>query len=226
MAKRAMERDLEARVGWGDFDPVIIQPVNVYGPFSAMWTDAIVERIRAGGLALPTGFAGLNNGVYVDDLVDAFIAAGNLPHGGARRFIVTGPAPVPWTEMFAAYAQACGQPIEIEDPQPSSEMPKRAPGHTQILKRWLDGLAMQASALLASRIGTSRVQALRARLPALGGGPRGPYRPVQEDPGFYGSRAIVHADRAATELCPPVVDAAEGLARTEAYIAWRYGVKN
>ena len=96
LAKRAMERDLEARVGRGDFDAVVIQPVNVYGPFSTMWTDAVVERIRARGVALPSVFDGLNNGVYVDDLVDAFIAAGNLPHGGARRFIVSGPAPVPW----------------------------------------------------------------------------------------------------------------------------------
>ena len=224
MAKRAMERDLEAQVGGGDFDAAIIQPVNVYGPFSAMWTDAIVERIRARGLALPAGFDGLNNGVYVDDLVDAFIAAGDLPQGGARRFIVAGPAPVPWTEMFAAYAQGCGRTVEFEEKQPASETPERAPALAHALKRGLNGLAMQAGALLASRIGTSRVKALRARFPALGrGGQSGPYRPVLEDPGFYGSRAIVHADRAATELCPPVVDAAEGLARTKSYIAWRIG---
>ena len=169
MAKRAMERDLEARVGGGDFDAAIIQPVNVYGPFSAMWTDAIVERIRAGGLALPRGFDGLNNGVYVDDLVDAFIAAGDLSHGGARRFIVAGPAPIPWTEMFAAYAQGCGRTVEFEDWQPASEAPERAPGLAHALKRALSGLAMQASALLASRIGTSRVKALRARLSAFRG---------------------------------------------------------
>ena len=123
MAKRAMERDLEARVGRGEFDAAIIQPVNVYGPFSAMWTDAIAERIHAGGLALPSGFDGLNSGVYVDDLVDAFIAAGDLPHGGARRFIVAGPAPIPWTEMFAAYAQGCGRTVEFEDWRPRPGCP-------------------------------------------------------------------------------------------------------
>lgn len=219
-AKRAMERDLQARVGRDDFDAAIIQPVNVYGPFSTMWTDVIAERIRAGGLVLPRGFDGLNNGVHVDDLVDAFIAAGEQSHGGARRFIVAGPAPIPWTDMFAAYADACGRTVEFEDWQPLSEAPERGPGIVQ-------SLSMQASAFLASRIGTSRVQALRARLNALGGGGRrGPYRPVQEDPQFFRSRAVVHADLAAKELCPPVVDAAEGLARTKAYIAWRFGVKN
>ena len=218
MAKRAMERDLEARVDRGEFDATIIQPVNVYGPFSAMWTDAIAERIHAGGLVLPKGFDGLNNGVYVDDLVDAFIAAGDLTHGGARRFIVAGPAPIPWAEMFAAYAQACGRTVEHEDWQPASEAPESLPGILQ-------SLAMRASAFLASHIGTSRVKALRARLAVLVRGARsGPYRPVQEDPRFYLSRSVVHADRAATELCPPVVDAVEGLARTKAYIAlaiWR-----
>jgi nucleoside-diphosphate-sugar epimerase len=221
VAKRAMERDLQARAGRGEFDAVIIQPVNVYGPFSAMWTDAIVERIRAGGLALPAGFDGLNNAVYVDDLVDAFIAAGDLSHGGARRFIVAGPASIPWTEMFAVYANACGRVVELDEWQPAAE--PGAPAFGNALKRRLDGLIMGASAQLAGWIGTSRVNALRTRLAAFRRGQSGPYRPVREDPRFYLSRSVVHADRAATELCPPVVDAAEGLARTSAYIRWRFG---
>jgi len=219
MAKREMERDLEARVGSGGFDAAIIQPVNVYGPFSEMWTDAPVERIRARGVALPSGFDGLNNAVYIDDLVDAFIAAGDLPLGGARRFIVAGPASIPWAEMFAAYAEGCGQSVEIEKGQPVAEIPQRPAG----LSSWLNGLLRQASAILAGRIGTSRVKALRARIPMLGGSHGGPYRPVQENAAFYRSRAIVHADRAAAELCPPVVSADEGLARSKAYIAWRFG---
>ena len=219
VAKRRMERDLEARVERGDFDVAIIQPVNVYGPFSTMWTDSIAERIRAGGLALPNGFDGLNNGVHVDDLVDAFIVAGDLQRGGARRFIVAGPAPIPWVEMLAAYAEGCGRAVEFEDWQPPPEVSDRSTGVVQ-------ALAMRASAFLAGRIGTSRVQALRARLGAFRGQQGGPYRPVQEDPRFFLSRSVVHADRAAAELCPPVVDAAEGLARTKAYIAWRFGVKN
>jgi nucleoside-diphosphate-sugar epimerase len=223
LAKRAMERDLEARAGRGELDSVIIQPVNVYGPFSALWTDAVVERISARGLALPAGFDGLCNGVYVDDLVDAFIAAGDLPHVGARRFIVAGPAPIPWAEMFAAYAEGCGRTVEHEDWQPASEAPQGDPGHAHALKRGLDGLVMRASALLASRIGTSRVNALRNRLAALRPRQSGPYRPVQENPRSYLSRAVVHAHRAATELCPPLVSAEEGLARTKSYIRWRFG---
>ncbi len=49
---------------------------------------------------------------------------------------------------------------------------------------------------------------------------------MHEDPRFYLSRSVVHADRAAAELCRPVVDGAEGLARTKAYIVWKYGLKN
>ena len=223
LAKRAMERDLEARADRGDFDAAILQPVNVYGPFSAQWTDAVVERIRARGLALPVGLDGLCNGVYVDDLVDAFIAAGDLPHGGARRFIVAGPAPIPWAEMFETYAEGCGRTVEYEDWQPDREAPERDPGLAHALKQGLDGLVMQGSAILASRIGTSRVNALRTRLAAIHGRQSGPYRPVQQNPRFYLSRAAVHADRAAAELCPSVVDAAEGLARTKSYIGWRFG---
>ena len=221
LAKRAMERDLESRVRKGEFDAAILQPVNVYGPFSGQWTDSFVERILAHGLILPEGFDGLCNGVYVDDLVDAFVAAGDLAHGGAQRFIVAGPAPIPWAEMFAAYADACGQPVEHEDWQPTPGSPERDPGLARALKRGLEDLVMRASALLASRIGTSRVNALRTRLAAFRRS-NGPYRPVQENPRLYLSRSVVHAARAARELCPPIVGAAEGLERTKAYIAWRF----
>ena len=224
LAKRAVERDLESRVRKGEFDAAILQPVNVYGPFSGQWTDSFVERILAQGVTLPEGFDGLCNGVYVDDLVDAFIAAGDLPHGGARRFIVAGPAPIPWTEMFAAYADACGRSVEHEARQPAPRSPERDEGLPYAMKRGFEGLLTRASALLASRIGTSRFNAMRTRLAAFRRS-SGPYRPVQENPRLYLSRSVVHADRAAKELCPPVVGAAEGLARTKAYIAWRFGAR-
>ena len=223
MAKRAMERDLESRVRKYEFDAAIIQPVNVYGPFSAMWTDAIAERICAGGVVLPRDFDGLINAVYVDDLIDAFIAAGDLPDGRARRFIISGPAPIPWAEMLGAYADGCGRTVEVEEGQSTPNAPPRRPGLTQRLRARLNGLTMHASAGLASRIGAARVKALRARLAGLSPVGGGPYRPVQENPALFRSRAVVHADHAAKELCRPVVDAAEGLAWTKSYIAWRFG---
>jgi len=223
MTKRAMERDLEARVRKGDFDAAIIQPVNVYGPFSAMWTDAIVDRVRGAGVILPRGFDGLNNGVYVDDLVDAFIAAGELTKAVARRFIVAGPAPIPWSQMFGAYAESCGRSVEHEDRHMAFHTPASAPTAASALKRRMNGFAMRISAHLASWIGTSRVTALRSRFDALRRSRGTPYQPVQDDPRFFLSRAVVDAARAAKELCPPLIDAAEGLTRTKAYIAWRYG---
>ena len=224
MAKRAMERDLEARVRKGEFDAAIIQPVNVYGPFSAMWTDAIAERIRAAGVVLPRDFDGLNNGVYVDDLVDAFIAAGDLPNGGGQRFIVAGPDPIPWTEMLAAYADGCGRAVKYEELRPTPDGP--APSSSAVsLKRHINGLVTKTSAHLATWIGTSRVRALRAQLAALLPPRNGPYRPMREDPRFFSSHAVVDASRAAKKLCSPAIDAAEGLARTRAYIAWRFGAQ-
>ena len=221
MAKRAMERDLAARVRKGEFDAAIIQPVNVYGPFSAMWTDAIAERIRAVGVMLPRDFDGLNNAVYVDDVVDALIAAGDLTSGGGQRFIVAGPAPILWSQMFSAYAGGCGRTVEQEDWHAASDVPEQSPSVAS-LKHQLNRLLTQASAYLASRIGTSRVRALRARLNALRGKLGGSYRPVADDPRFFASHSIVDAERAATVLCPPVVNPAEGLARTKDYLAWRF----
>ncbi len=76
---------------------------------------------------LPRGLDGLNSGVHVDDLVDAFIAAGDLARGDARRFIVAGSAPIPWAEIFAAYAEGCGRTVEFEDWRPVPEAPNRLP---------------------------------------------------------------------------------------------------
>ena len=222
MAKRAMERDLQLRVCMGEFDAAIIQPVNVYGPFSAMWTDAITDRIRAAGIVLPREYEGLNNAVYVDDLVDAFVAAGDLPTGGAQRFIVAGPAPIPWKQIFSAYAEGCGRAVGHEDWHPRPGVP--APSSSAVsLRRHMNRVVMWASAHLANCIGTSRVNALRARLGALRPKWNEPYRPVREDSRFFSSRALVDASHAARNLCSPAIDAAEGLARTKAYIGWRSG---
>ena len=118
--------------------------------------------------------------------------------------------------------RGCGRSVESEEWQPSPNVP--APlSRTVALGRRIDGLVMRVSAHLANWIGTSRVNALRARLQALRPKGNEPYRPVREDPRFFSSRAVVDASHAAKELCAPVVDAAQGLARTKAYIAWRFG---
>lgn len=45
-------------------------------------------------LILPENLQGLCNGVHIDDVVGAFVAAAaGMERGGAERFIVSGPQP-------------------------------------------------------------------------------------------------------------------------------------
>ena len=74
-AKVAIEADLTVRADDGSLSPIAVQPTIVYGPFSGQWTDQSVQQLMAGTVFLPDGGRGRCNGVYVDDVADAMIAA-------------------------------------------------------------------------------------------------------------------------------------------------------
>ena len=102
-AKIAMEQRLMA----GDLPAVILQPTLVWGTGSALWTDTLAEALRAGDVVLPDpeGQAEL---VHVSDLAAAFSAALALPDPGRERFIISGPAPVRWSDLLRGYATRLG----------------------------------------------------------------------------------------------------------------------
>jgi len=105
--KLAVER-LLLRFGQEHGVPVtVIQPTIVYGPFSRPWTLAPAMGLRHGRVVLPTR-DGLCNHVYVDDVVDALVAAAQTEAAVGERFLISGPDPVPWRAFYAAYEQMLG----------------------------------------------------------------------------------------------------------------------
>src|SRR5205814_4534040 len=54
---------------------VIIRPANVYGPGPSVWTVRPAKLARSGRLFPVAGGTGICNPVYVDNLVDALLAA-------------------------------------------------------------------------------------------------------------------------------------------------------
>ena len=220
-AKRAIEKDIAARVSAGQFDAVILQPTIVYGPASPQWTDILVERMHGGAVILPREGLGLCNGLYIDDLVDAFIAAGEMEQGGAERFIVSGPEPFEWSTLFAAYAEACGAQVVYEDMPPyvppSANNASPPPGG-------LSALVQRLSASLAAHIGTARLERLRKRVMKLKPG-SAPYSPSMQDPRLYHGRGVASIAKASAQLCAPKIGPQEGLARTADYIRQVYPPK-
>lgn len=103
-AKIAMERRLMA----GSLPAAILQPTIVWGAGSSLWTDGFAEALLAGAVLVPDP-EGLCQGVYVEDVAQACLAAATLADLTQERFIVNGPRPFPWSALLQGYTRHLGR---------------------------------------------------------------------------------------------------------------------
>ncbi|MER5358417.1 NAD-dependent epimerase/dehydratase family protein [Streptomyces sp. NPDC002785] len=98
--KLAAERLVLAEADKGR-DVVVLQPGVVYGPWGGQWTTAQLERNEADFAVLPSGGdGGVCNAVYVDDVVDAVLAACHRPDAAGGRFLLASGEPTTWGRFF------------------------------------------------------------------------------------------------------------------------------
>ena len=167
-AKIEMERRLMA----GTSPSAILQPTIVYGPGSAIWTERFLDCLAQGGSIVLPDPEGICNAVYVDDVAAACVAALGVPDLGQERFIVSGPRPVAWSELFEGYAAMTGrgsvrfEPIDALRERLGS--PEAEDGDTG----GGPSAAARVSAALRKVIGNRRFEALvrQARRVMSGGG--------------------------------------------------------
>ena len=102
---------------------VVIRPHLVWGPGDTQLIGRIVERARAGRLALPDGGRALVDTTYVDDAADAIIAALDHATPGheavGHAWVVTGGEPRPLRDLVGSIFDACGiesQPRSLPAP--------------------------------------------------------------------------------------------------------------
>lgn len=86
---------------------VILRPPAVYGPFSS-FALAVLERIRAGTVAVVNGGASPSNLVYVDNLVQAIMLALSKPAAVGEIFFVRDDDVVTWGTCLGDYARWVG----------------------------------------------------------------------------------------------------------------------
>lgn len=86
---------------------VVVRPGDVYGPGS-VWTVRPVEAIKAGTLALVDGGSGIMLPVYVDDLVEAIVAALERGKPG-RAYTAWSGEDLTFGEYFNRYALMLGK---------------------------------------------------------------------------------------------------------------------
>jgi len=89
---------------------VVIRPANVYGPHSRPWTIRPINMVTAGQVMLINGGTGLCNCVYIDNLVDAIVAAAKRDETVGHAYVITDGVAVPWKEFFGCYAKMAGKP--------------------------------------------------------------------------------------------------------------------
>ncbi|MBM3658039.1 MAG: NAD-dependent epimerase/dehydratase family protein [Actinobacteria bacterium] len=91
---------------------VVIRPHLVWGPGDTQLVGRIVDRARAGRLALPDGGRALVDTTYVDDAAAALVAAVDRTFDSAeattRPWVVTGNEPRPVAELVAGILAASG----------------------------------------------------------------------------------------------------------------------
>ncbi|WP_413873769.1 NAD-dependent epimerase/dehydratase family protein [Albidovulum sp.] len=210
-AKIAMERRLLA----GILPAAILQPTIVYGPGSALWTDGFARALLAGGVVLPDP-EGFCNGVFVEDVVQACLKAAVLPDLRQERFVISGPAPFPWSALLRGYAGALGRG-EIHPEPVTAILARLGPRPGEAADR-PPSAAARVSATLRRLIGHRRFEALvgaaKRRLKA--GARLEPDHHLLEE---FTGRGTCRIDHARARLgYAPDYDLAAGLAATEAYL--------
>jgi len=89
---------------------VVIRPTNVYGPYSNPWTVRPIKLVNSGQMVLINGGTGFCNYVYIDNLIDATLAATKRDQSVGQVYLVTDGNAVLWKEFFGCYAQMAGKP--------------------------------------------------------------------------------------------------------------------
>ena len=216
-AKLAMEQRLIS----GDIPVAILQPTLVYGPGSALWTDALAQQLLSGTVVLPEP-EGQCNAVFVDDLVQAILRATALPDLGRERFIISGAEPVSWSGLLDGYAASLGvgkirhEPIETLQerlgPEPTTDIPPAGPS-----------VAAKVSALGRRVLGRERFEALVRAARRRVAKPEGDVYPDRYMTELYSSSGVCRIGRARDRLgYDPEYTLDKGLAATSGYLNKRY----
>lgn len=191
-AYKRIKTSMERRLAESGVPYTILQPTIVYGAGGWQWTDRLIEQLKTGTVVLPDGPPGLCPLVHVDDVADAAVCALALPTQLNRHYIISGPGPVTWCDLFAGYARMIGAPPPIvEKIEATPSIAQAAPPAMS-----------QGIARLAKRIvpeaGLAAIRKAIAR--AKSGGAGIVFRPAGASLELYRARGACSIDRAAVDL--------------------------
>ena len=94
-------------------DVVIVRPTSVYGPGDVRGWLSLYRMVSKGRFVMVGNGRTQNHPVYVDDLVDLFVRAGEVPGARGRVYIGGGDRAVTLTELVHAVAESLGIQVDI-----------------------------------------------------------------------------------------------------------------
>lgn len=110
-SKAAMERwCLERARSSGPTRIVVLNPTNVIGPGGGAYVTLPVALARQGAFRWIEGGRGMCNYTYVDNLIDALLAAAQATEAHGRRFIISDGAR-PWIDVLGPYVDAVADAV-------------------------------------------------------------------------------------------------------------------
>ncbi len=116
---KAMAENLAVAASGDDLGVVVVRPHLVWGPGDTQLVGRIVERARSGRLALVNGGRALVDTTYIDNAVDALVAAldavsPTAPCAG-RAYVIANGEPRPIRDLVAGICGAAGVPFAPRD---------------------------------------------------------------------------------------------------------------
>lgn len=136
---------------------VILRPGCVWGPGSQLWVGRMARWLRAGRLGdLGVAGDGWTNGVHVDDVCHAVMAALGVNDPGLQSYNLAAPDSPRWNEYFVDLALAIGAtPV------------RRIPPIQLKLDAWLAGPPLKTAELMLARLGRTANRLPEAIAPSL-----------------------------------------------------------
>jgi nucleoside-diphosphate-sugar epimerase len=94
--------------GDGGVEVVVLRPLIVYGPRSALWTARIASELIQGKAYLVDKGTGICNTVFVDDLIHAMWLAAVSEQAVNQAFFITDGERVTWRDLYGGLAEVVG----------------------------------------------------------------------------------------------------------------------
>ena len=218
--KIAIEHEVLRLSEESGLDVAILQPTLVYGPHCRQWTDTPVRELLTGRVVLPDEGQGICNGVYVDDVCAAAIAAISADIPSGERFLISGPRPVTWSQFYLALQAVLGTGTVSFMPQLVSAASGTQGLHDPDASPLKAGVKRLAARLIGPDTRAKMKLALQ-RLRAMGR--EIVHVPLGAKLALFSSRGTAATEKACRCLgWEPRVDFDEGMARTKAYICSKF----